>query len=433
MAAINYQELCRDFRWEVPELFNFGSVVDALGAEPGRVALVCEDQDGNRARLCFADIREQSNRIANLLAGLGVGPGEPVMIALPLISLWHAAYVGALKAGAIVIPCDPRMTEGKFAQRVNHSRAVAIIASVSGAELIADLRSKCPTLKHYIIAGSPRSGWLGLRDSMGRASANFNPVSTRAADPAVCLYTPESGRESRAVLQSHAYVCAQKYAGSYWLDARPGELHWSTAESESESGPSGSIFASWMNGAAVFMYNGPLEPGKQMELLSRHPIATMCASPTEYRVMSEHRPQGLRPCALRHCTAGAAPLDADTIARFREAFELTIHAGYGQPEVPLIAAEIAGINVREGSLGRPFPGHDVRIVDADGGEKPIGETGEIAVRISPERPPPVFLEYWRDPESNAAAFRGSYYMTGDLGWRDGDGYLWLAARRRGAS
>jgi acetyl-CoA synthetase len=429
MAAVKYEELCRDFRWDIPEYFNFGSVVDALSAEPAHVAILCEDQDGNRARLCFADIREQSNRIANMLASLGVRPGEPVIIALPRIALWQTSYVGALKAGAIVVPCNAAIEEREFAYRVNHSGAVAIVASVSDAELIADLRNRCPSLKHYIIAGSPRSGWLGLRDSMAKASPSFIPVETRALDPAICLYA-SGENDSRAVLQSHAYAWSQRYTAAYWLDARTSELHWSTADCESASGVHGLLFAPWMNGAAMFMYKGALDPKKQLELLSRYPIASLCASPMEYRMLGEHHMTAPRPRILRHCTAVGNALTAETIARFREAFELTIHAGYGQPETSIIAAQIAGTKVKEGSLGRPFPGYDVRILGGDNEEKPTGETGEIAVRISPERPPPIFLEYWKDPERNAAAFRGDYYLTGDLASRDSDGYLWFAGRTR---
>ena len=107
----DYENLYRDFRWNVPQHFNFGAAIDAFGAEPGRPAILCEDRDGNRARLCFADIREQSNRIANVLTGLGIKPGDPVIIALPRITLWQAAYVGALKAGAIVIPCGAALRD----------------------------------------------------------------------------------------------------------------------------------------------------------------------------------------------------------------------------------------------------------------------------------------------------------------------------------
>ena len=153
---------------------------ELANAEPGRLAVLCEDQDGNRARLCFADIRDHSSRIANVLAAIGVKPGDAVMIALPRITLWQAAYVGALKAGAIVIPCGAPLREKDLVYRTNHSGAVAIVAPVASADLIGDLRSRCPTLKHFLITGSPRSGWLGLRDSMAKASANFTKLGLKS-------------------------------------------------------------------------------------------------------------------------------------------------------------------------------------------------------------------------------------------------------------
>ena len=425
------QSSYRDFHWEVPEHFNFGATIDAFGAEPGRPAILCEDQDGNRVRLCFADIREQSNRIANVLTGLGVRPGDPVIVALPRITLWQAAYVGALKAGAIVIPCSSTLRDKDLIYRANHSGAVAIIAAVESADLVSDLRSQCPALKHYLIAGSSRSGWLGLRASMATASARFSPVRTRASDPAICLYTSGTAHEPKAVLHSHAYTWCHRYTGSHWLDVRPGELHWGTTDTGRAKAGYGVLFGPWMNGVATFMYNGALEPQKQLELLRRYQIATLCATPTEYlRLMQEDLASHKLP-ALRHCTASGEALNSEIIGVWRDCFGLTIHDGYGQAETTIVVANVPGMEVKAGSMGRPFLGHDVRVLGAEGREAGDGETGEIAIRINPERPPSLMLEYWKNPAENAAAFRGDYYFTGDLASRDSDGYLWFAGRARG--
>jgi acyl-coenzyme A synthetase/AMP-(fatty) acid ligase len=424
----DYENLYRDFRWEVPEHFNFGAAIDAFGDEPGRLAILCEDQDGNRVRLCFADIREQSNRIANVLTGLRVKPGDAVMIALPRITLWQAAYVGALKAGAIVIPCGAALREKDLVYRANHSGAAAIIAAVENADVISDLRSQCPALKHYLIAGSPRSGWLGLRDSMAKALARFSPVRTRADDPAICLYTSGATQQPKAVLHSHAYTWCHRYTGSHWLDVRPGELHWGTADTGWAKAAYGVLFGPWMNGVTVFMYKGGLEPQKQLELLSRYPIATFCAQPTEYRMLVKEDLERYKFPALRHCTATGEALNPEIIGTWRDRLGLTIHDGYGQAETTIVAANMPGMAVRPGSMGRPFLGHDVRVVGSEDREAGDGEIGEIAIWINPERPPSLFLEYWKNPEENAAAFRGDYYFTGDLASRDRDGYLWFAGR-----
>src|SRR5215831_18390906 len=152
-----YEDLRAGFRWNTPAEFNFGAVVDGFAADPARVALLWEDQDGNRARLTFRDISQQSNRVANVLTGLGVKRGDPIMIVLPRIPLWQCAYIGALKAGAMVIPCVSMLREKDLIYRANHSGATAVIAAAESVQMITDLRSDCPSLRHFLVAGSGRA------------------------------------------------------------------------------------------------------------------------------------------------------------------------------------------------------------------------------------------------------------------------------------
>src|SRR5690348_97428 len=161
-----YEDLCSSFRWNTPAEFNFGAVIDKFAADPARVALLWEDQDGNRARLTFRDVSHQSNRIANVLTGLGIRRGDPVMIVLPRIPLWQSAYIGALKAGAMVIPCVSMLREKDLVYRANHSGATAVIASADSAEMITNLGRDCPTLRHFLLVGSARAGWISLHEAM---------------------------------------------------------------------------------------------------------------------------------------------------------------------------------------------------------------------------------------------------------------------------
>jgi acyl-coenzyme A synthetase/AMP-(fatty) acid ligase len=423
-----YEKLYREFRWDTPENFNFGQTIDRFAADPNRVAVLWEDQDGNRARLTFADIRNQSNRIANVLTELGIQRGDPVMIVLPRITLWQAVYVGALKAGAVVIPCVSMLREKDLGYRANHSGARAIIAGLESAELVGDLRSQCPSLKHYLLAATARSGWASLHEAMNRASAHFTPLPTRGSEPAICYYTSGTTKEPKAVLHGHAYIYAHRFTGSAWLDLKPSDRHWTTSDTGWAKAAYGVIFGPWMNGITTFMYNGRFEPKKELELLQRYKISTFCATPTEFRMLVKEDLASLRLPALRHCTAAGEPLNPEVIDVWHEHYNLTIHDGYGQTETTLVAANLPGMEIRPGSMGRPFLGLDVRVLDEDLNEGKVDEVGQIAVRVKPDKPPSIMLEYWKNPEENAAVFRGDFYLTGDQAYRDADGYLWFVGR-----
>ena len=249
----DYAKQHREFRWNTPEHFNFGAAVDAYAADPGRIALLWEDQAGNRARLTFADIRNQSNRVANVLTGLGVRRGDPVMIVLPRMTLWQSIYIGALKAGAIVVPCVSMLREKDLVYRANHSGARMIIAGAESADLVGDLRRQCPALAQYLIAGSARSGWTSIQEAMHLAPADFRPLDTRADEPAICYYTSGTTKEPKAVLHGHGYTYAQRFTGSLWLGLKPGDLHWTTSDTGWAKAAYGVLFGPWMNGITTFM------------------------------------------------------------------------------------------------------------------------------------------------------------------------------------
>jgi acyl-coenzyme A synthetase/AMP-(fatty) acid ligase len=362
------------------------------------------------------------------MAALGIAAGDPILLVLPRVSLWQATYIGALKLGALVIPCTSMLREKDLVYRANHSGARAIVAGVENATMVADLRKQCPTLRNFMIAGSARSGWDSLPELMQQASPSFAPAHTRAADPALCYYTSGTTREPKAVLHSHAYTWSHQYTGSAWLDVRPGEVHWTTSDTGWAKAAYGVLFGPWMNGVTTFMYNGRFDPKKELDLLRRYKVGTFCAPPTEYRMLIKEDLSQHKFPALRHCTGAGEPLNPEVIAVWKERLGLTIHDGYGQTETIIVAANLPGMDIKPGSMGLPFPGHDVHIVDEKLAEVTDGQVGQIALRVQPERPPSLFLEYWKNPQETAAVFQGDYYLTGDHATRDADGYLWFVGR-----
>src|SRR5258708_32046525 len=174
-----------NLRWEAPEFFNFGATIDMFAQDPRRVAILWEDSEGRRARLTFADIAQQSSRIANVLSGLGIKRGDSVLLVLPRITLWQAVYIAALRIGAIVIPCTSMLREKDLVYRANHSGACSIIATLEHAAMIAEMRKQCPSLQHYIIAGAPRTGWTSFQKATRHASPTFKTANTESADTAI--------------------------------------------------------------------------------------------------------------------------------------------------------------------------------------------------------------------------------------------------------
>jgi acetyl-CoA synthetase/medium-chain acyl-CoA synthetase len=291
--------------------------------------------------------------------------------------------------------------------------------------LIEGVLPECPSLRVRIAVGEPPKGWTGFHEAVRAASRSLDRVRTRSSDPAICFYTSGTTKDPKAVLHSHAYTLAHRITGETWLDVRRTDLHWTTSDTGWAKAAWGVLFGPWNLGAPVFMYNGRFEPKRELELLEKHRITTFCAPPTEYRLLVKEDLRRFDVSKLRHCVGAGEPLNPEVIERWKDAYDLTIHDGYGQTETILLVGNFRGLPVRPGSMGRPSPGHDVRVIDDSGAEAEVGDVGEVALR---GRTPSLFLEYWKNPAENAACWKGDDYLTGDRAYRDEQGYFWFVGR-----
>jgi len=426
-----WRRRAQDFRWELPDRFNFGrDVVDRWAEDPARAALLWRGADGSERRLSYADVAAASKRFAHVLRARGLEPGEPVLVMLPKVPEWHVAMVGGLEAGAVVVPCSTLLRPKDLAYRATHSGARFLVAAAAQAPVADAVRSELPRLVHRLAlpaegAAAPE-GWEDLRAALAEApeDASAGPP-TRARDPALVYYTSGTTGPPKAVLHHHAYPFAQRYTSRFWHGVRPGERIWTTSDTGWAKAAYGVLFGPWSEGAEVFQYEGRFEAATELRLLAEAAPQVFCAPPTEFRLLVKEDLSQLSVPGLRECVSAGEPLNPEVIRAWREATGLTVRDGYGQTETILLVANFPGLPTKPGSMGLPMPGHDVDVIDGDGRRLPPGEVGDVALRGDP---PGLFAEYWRDEEATRACRRGDWYVTGDRALRDEDGFFWFVGR-----
>ena len=430
-ALAGYRRSVEAFRWEVPEAFNFGrDVVDRWAENPARPALLARDAGGAERRLSYREVAEGSNRVAHLLRDLDVGAGDPLIVLLPRVPEWQLVTVGALKAGALVIPGSTLLRPKDIAYRAQHSGAVAIIAAAAQAPAIDAVRAEIPGVRHFLcLVGEDEAlpeGWSDLRTELARQPNDASAGrATRASDPALVYYTSGTTGPPKAVLHAHAYTWAQRYTSQVWHGAREGDRIWTTSDTGWAKAAYGVIFGPWSCGTEVVLVDGRFDPRTELKLLAELAPQVFCAPPTEFRLLVKEDLSDFAAPNLRECVSAGEPLNPEVIRAWREATGLTIRDGYGQTETILLIGNFPGVPVRPGSMGLPMPGHRVEIIAEDGSVLPAGEVGDIALHGDA---PSLFREYWRDPEASRGCRRGDWYLSGDRAYRDEDGYFWFVGR-----
>lgn len=418
-----YRRRRDSFVWDVPPTFNFArDVVDRFAADPERPATLYRDAAGGETRFTYREMSEAIHRCAGLYEDLGLAPGERVMVLLPRVPEWQISVVGALAAGLIAVPTSMAVLGPKdIAHRVNHSGASAIVASPDAVPMIDAMRDDLPMLKHFLVVSDGAvvpAGWIDFQSMLAAASASPGRP-TQAGDPALIFYTSGTTGRPKGVLHNHCYTYTGTRQASIWHGIRPEDRFWPT------TGWAKAAFGPWSVGAEMVIVNRVFDVAEELELLEALQPDVFCAPPTQYRLLVKHGVAGLNVPKLRQCVAAGEPLNPEVIRAWKEATGITIRDGYGQSEAGLLIANLAGFPGRTGSMGLPLPGYHIAIVDAEGREQEPGVTGDIAVRYPA---PGLFMGYWQDAEATARSRRGDWYLTGDRGRRDPDGYFWFIGR-----
>ncbi|MGF1640295.1 MAG: acyl-CoA synthetase [Rhodospirillales bacterium] len=432
--ADSYEDVCRLMRWRVPAVYNMGvDVCDKhADARPEALALIVEDENGAVTRYTFGTLRRLSDRLANVLRGSGVLPGERIGILLSQSVEAAIAHVAAWKAGCISIPLFTLFGEDALEFRLADSAARLVVTDTANLGKLEAIRDRLPELRRLLVVGAGCDG-AGLVDfwpAIERASDTFAPMPTRAEDPALIIYTSGTTGNPKGALHAHRSLLGHLPAVEFFNEflPQPGDLMWTPAEWAWIGGLMNVLMSSWHHGVPVLAQRArKFDPERALALIARHRVRNTFMPPTALRLIREvEAPRERFAVDLRTLTCAGEPMGAELLDWCRSALSVTPNEYYGQTECNLVVANCARIMpVRPGSMGRPVPGHVVEIIDDAGNPLPPDTIGRIAVR----RPDPVMmLEYWRQSRATTAKFVGDWLVMGDLGRKDADGYLWFLGR-----
>ena len=428
---MDYDKITREFVWRTPQKFNFaGDVLDTLAARvPDSTALYWVGIDGSRRKISFSAMSSASKRVANVLADAGLKRGDLVILIVGKIPIWWEAFSACIRMGLVVSPAPTSLTVRDLDYRIATAGAAAVIAERSLIEPFAESQKLKNVAVRYAVGGGAR-GWSDLDAALGTAGDVFETADTKAQEDSICYFTSGTTGYPKMTMHSHcSYGLGHETTGKYWLALDEGDVNWSISDTGWAKAAYGCYFAPWLRGAAIFVNEAPqFNPLDTISLLQSHPISSFCAPPTVYRMLVQLNLEDIRFPSLEHCVSAGEPLNPEVLRVWKRATGLSIREGYGQTETVILCATFPGMECRPGSMGKPAPGFDVQIIDAQGRIQETGIEGQIGVRVKPERPLGLFKEYRGDCERTASVFVGDWYLTGDRGYRDVDGYFWFVGR-----
>ena len=418
------------------ERFNFAfDVVDAIAEkEPERLAMLHVDRTKTVRRFTFEDMRKKSARAANYFRALGITKGDRVMLVLRRNWEFWPVIIGLHKLGAIAIPATDQLLEKDFQYRLEAADISAMVCSAYGGCAAEAERAMegYGRVRLKVICGGQREGWHSFDDEYEMYSSRFprTEESICGNDPMLMLFSSGTTGYPKAVVHSCRYPLGHYVTAKYWHRVEPDGLHFTISETGWGKALWGKLYGQWMCGAATFVYDfDRFHADDIMPMFREHGITTFCAPPTMYRFFIKEDLSKYDLSSIRHASTAGEALNPEVFDRFKEATGLSIMEAFGQTETTLVIGTFVGMEPRPGAMGKPNPLYDVELLTPEGKPAGTGETGEIVIFTEENKPPcGLFLGYLNRPDATAAAWHDGYYHTGDLAWRDEDGYYWYVGR-----
>jgi acetyl-CoA synthetase len=429
LNAPNYREAKAGFKWPKMEAFNWAlDYFDTLAERCSNPALLYVDDAGAERRVSFAALKENSNRVANFLRARGLLKGDRILLMLPNCVELFEIFLGAMKAGGVIIPASTLLTIEDIKDRIVRGKVRCVFTDHELAGKVDEAHREVTSLLKVIL-GEEENGWA-VYDEVQSQPADFRSRDVFAAnDPLLIYFTSGTTAKPKLVLHTHGSYPVGHLTTAYWIGARKGDLHYNVSQTGWAKYAWSSLFGAWNAETTSLLYNysGRFDPKRALEVVEKYQVKTLCAPPTVWRLLILENLGDYR-FALTQLVSAGEPLNPEIIYRVRDTIGLTIREGFGQSETTLQVGVFPGLEVKPGSMGVEAPGCRVEVLNDDIHPVAPKTDGMLAIRVKPQEAVGVMIGYIDPPEKNREVFVGDWYLTGDLASRDADGYFWFVGR-----
>ena len=417
------------------EKFNFAfDIIDALGrSKPDRRAMLHISNDGTERTFTFQDMKKESARAANYFKAMGIKRGDRVMLVLKRHYQFWFAILGLHKLGAVAIPATNQLLTKDFAYRFQAANVKAILCTADGetAASVDEAALQCPELAHKILVGGSRDGWHNFDEEYTMYSSHFARAADApcGSDPMLMFFTSGTSGYPKLAAHNYKYPLGHFITAKYWHGVRPDGLHLTISDTGWAKSLWGKLYGQWLCEAGLFVYDfDRFDAEKILPKFAQYGITTFCAPPTMYRMLAKQDLSRFDLSSIQHASTAGEALNPEVYRQFQNATGLDIMEGFGQSESTLIIGNLVGSAHKLGSMGKPVPLYNVVLLDSEGQPVDAGETGEICIDISGGLPCGLAYSYEGNDEVTSETWRDGFYHTGDLAWKDEDGFYWYVGR-----
>ncbi|NDV67846.1 AMP-binding protein [Dysgonomonas sp. 25] len=429
------EDFSEHYKVKIPDNFNFGyDIVDEWAKqEPTKRALCWTNDKGEHIDFTFSNLKEQSDRAASYFTSLGIGKGDMVMLILKRRYEFWFAIIGLHKIGAIAIPATHLLTKKDIIYRNNAAGIKAIISTGDETVIqhVNEAMSESPSVRYRMVVGSNTpEGWLNFDEGLKQAAPFARPAHPNTNEDIMLLYfTSGTTGEPKMVTHNFTYPLGHIVTAKYWHNLNENSLHLTVADTGWAKAVWGKLYGQWIVGACVFVYDHEkFSPDEMLRMIEKYKVTSFCAPPTVFRFFIREDLSKYDLSALKYCTTAGEALNPSVYEAFLQGTGVKMMEAFGQTETTPTIITFPWMEPKPGSMGVPNPAYDIDLIDAEGHSVEDGESGEIVIRTDKWRPLGLFQGYYKDEALTKEVYHDNVYHTGDVAWRDEDGYYWFIGR-----